>query len=170
MLIMTRSKWGGDAGELISLAIFDILGFANYMSIRGNEIASSLYRKIFGIINNVHEETSKLIVPSPINDDWTRAAHVILPPGNIHVSHFSDTFLIWINYRKTGFSVSGASVPVYIGNEEYKETYFPLTFLEPGTLFSPTFINEHEFYLRFVNVCMDFFCQSVNCYSSLFLW
>ena len=148
-LIITRSKWGHDSGELISLALFDVLGFANYVSNRGNDIALQLYRKLVNLIKS-HKGG---IGVQALSNEWKGAAYVQGIYGNIHISYFSDTFMIWTDYEDTPGFWSWLDSGF---NED-----FPLLFCEPNTTHYPRFYQKHMNYINFIEICMDFFCQSV---------
>lgn len=148
---LTRSSWGGDNGELVSLALFDILGFSNLVLNRNN-VAMKLYRKLVNIINNNHDEIFSL---KPLGPPWTSGAYVLDNIGNIHISYFSDSFLIWTDYRDIGYaSWTGSGINI-------DDNDFPLSFGEPNTLYYPRFMEKHEKYLKFIDVCREFFCQSI---------
>jgi hypothetical protein len=150
-LYLTRSKWGRDNGEIVSVALFDILGFSNLIKSRGNFIAMQLYRELVKIIKN--HEGNLGIVPAPISQDWTSSAYCFGIYSGIHISYFSDTFLIWTTYKN---SLSAT----FWTSSKYEEP-FPLLIFEPGALFYPILYEKHHIYLSFLEICMDFFCQSI---------
>lgn len=149
-IIVVRSKWAPSNDEFVSIALFDILGFSNLIENHGNDIGLKLYRNLVKIIKN--KEHSGVPIPVPINNDWTSFAYVTGYYGNVHISYFSDTFIIWTDYIERGFASWLASGFNY---------QFPLLLQEPNTHYYPIFYKKHGIYLSFLEVCMDFFCQSI---------
>ena len=61
-----------------------------------------MYRNLVKIIKT--KENSGVPIPVPINNEWTSFAYVTGYYGNVHISYFSDTFIIWTDYIERGLS------------------------------------------------------------------
>lgn len=144
--------------QLYSIALFDILGFSNFVENNRTQIILDLYTKLLDLIeqqkSSFSGETSfaGCVAPVPITPDWKSAALVANGNGFINVAHFSDTFIIYVNYnlRKSGYWLADT---VYDPN--------PLLLGEIGTPYMPVFYERHNIYLSFLQTCMEFFCQAI---------
>lgn len=148
-----RQKSACAQEQFYSIALFDILGFSNFVEKNGNQIILDLYNKLVELIHE-HDQTNgdpTKAVPANLTEDWTGGMYVAGVHGYVRVCHFSDTFLIYVNYlvRAPGFWLA----------TQYNEPY-PLLLGESGTAFCPAIIYEHPSYLSFLQTCMDFFCQA----------
>lgn len=151
--IEERLKGACAQEQFYSIALFDILGFSNFVSKNGNRVILDLYSKLVELIHENDETYGDPTKAVPVNltDDWTGGMYVAGEHGYVRVCHFSDTFLIYVNYL---FHTQG-----YWLATQYHEPY-PLLLGESGTSFCPAIIYNHPSYLSFLQTCMDFFCQA----------
>lgn len=97
--------------QVYSIALFDILGFSNYVENHGNQAILELYEKLLDLVHKQESISSEntnfagSVVPVRISEDWKQIRYAADANGFINVCHFSDTFLIYVNYhlRKSGF-------------------------------------------------------------------
>lgn len=144
--------------QVYSIALFDILGFSNYVESHGNEVVLELYEKLLDLIQKQDSifpdniEFAGSIVPIRISDDWKQIGYAANANGFINVCHFSDTFLIYVNYHlhKPGFWLA-----------DTREEPYPLLLGEVGTFHYPIIYEKHPIYLSFLQTCMEFFCQAI---------
>ena len=116
--------------QVYSIALFDILGFSNYVENHGNKTILELYEKLLDLVHkqaSISPENDNLagsVVPIRISEDWKHIRYAANANGFINVCHFSDTFLIYVNYclRKPGFWLA-----------DTKEEPYPLLLGEIGT-------------------------------------
>ncbi len=145
--------------QLYSIALFDILGFSNYVESNGTNLVKELYSKLVDLIAKIESHSNEgsfhpaSVVPVPTSPDWTNNQLVADANGYIHVCHFSDTFLIYVNY------MMGRN-PWWL-RDSYYESY-PLTIGEANTEYCPLFFEEHHIYISFLQVCMHFFCEAIK--------
>lgn len=145
--------------QLYSIALFDILGFSNLVQNSGTQIVLDLYNKLVGLIHDVESDYnngrpfSGSVVPVPFSSDWKNSQMVASANGYIHVCHFSDTFLIYVNY------IMG--LRPWLLRDTYYEPY-PLLLGERGTGLYPIFVEKHHIYLSFLQICMEFFCEAIS--------
>jgi len=135
--------------QFYSIALFDILGFSNYVNTHGSQAVSDLYDKLLEII---YQPDFMRPTPVPLTRDWKYNIYICDSNGYIKVCHFSDTFIVYVNYafNREGF---------YLANNHY-ETY-PLLLTEDETEFHSILYQKHPIYLAFLQTCMEFFCQSI---------
>lgn len=145
--------------QLYSIALFDIMGFSNFVQNNGNQVILELYNKLLELIHRMESDYDRgmthsgSVVPAPVSDDW-KSNHLIADAnGFIHVCHFSDTFIIYVNYLFKRQS--------WWLQDSYYEPY-PLLLGEMGTEFNPLIFQEHAIYLSFLQICMEFFCEAVR--------
>lgn len=144
--------------QLYSIALFDILGFSNFVEKNGNKVILELYNKLVELIDkqkssyNGKQSFAGQVVPVPISNDCKSAVMVANANGYVNVGHFSDTFIIYVNYLvgKEGFWLATGF------NEPY-----PLLLCDKVTQPDPVFYQNHNIYLSFLQTCMDFFCQAI---------
>ena len=144
--------------QVYSIALFDILGFSNFVENNGNQVVLDLYEKLVELINKqrstIAGEASFAgsVVPMRVSDDWKSGVLIAGANGFINVCHFSDTFIIYMNYHieKGGFWL-----------QDKKDEPYPLLLGELGTAYSPIIYEKHHLYLSFLRTCMEFFCQSI---------
>lgn len=144
--------------QLYSIALFDILGFSNFVENNGTQCVLDLYTNLLELIERQKSTFSGgtsfagNVVPVPITSDWKSAAFVANGNGFINVAHFSDTFIIYVNYnlQKQGYWLADTIYDSY-----------PLLLGENGTSFMPIFYERHNIYLGFLQTCMEFFCQAI---------
>lgn len=145
--------------QLYSIALFDILGFSNFVQNNGTQVVLDLYHKLMDLIHRMESKTSGSaafsgsVVPVPVSKDWKSNQLVAGANGYIRVCHFSDTFIIYTNYLFGG-------MPFWL-RDSYYEPY-PLLVGEDNTEFCPLIIQEHSLYLSFLQVCMEFFCEAIK--------
>lgn len=143
--------------QLYSIALFDILGFSNFVQENGNEVILNLYNKLLDLINKQKSTFQKSgvagsVVPVPVSEDCRESVYIADANGYINVCHFSDTFIIYVNYLV-------AKQPFWLADRKHEE--HPLLLGEVGTIQYPIFYKEHRIYLSFLQTCMDFFCQAI---------
>ena len=145
--------------QLYSIALFDILGFSNLVQNSGTQVIRNLYDKLLELIHRMESNYSGgaafsgSVVPVPVSDNWKSNQLVADANGYIHVCHFSDTFLIYTNYL--------FKKPAWWLRDSYDEPY-PLLLGEIGTEYSPLIYQEHQIYLSFLQICMEFFCEAIR--------
>lgn len=144
--------------QIYSIALFDILGFSNFVNNHGNQVILDFYNKLLDIIHRQestygrNSEFAGSVVPVPVSPDWKNNVYVAEANAFINVCHFSDTFLIYVNYnvgKKGKWLADGKHEP------------YPLLLGEPGTPYYPDIYNKHYIYLSFLQTCMEFFCQAI---------
>ena len=86
-----RLKEAGKQEQFYSIALFDILGFSNYVTTHGNQTILELYNKLLDIVYT--PDISKA-VPIQMSDDWKEGQYIANANGHVNVCHFSDTFII----------------------------------------------------------------------------
>lgn len=144
--------------QLYSIALFDILGFSNFVESNGTQAILNLYTKLLDLI---HEQQSTVdgdaslagsVVPVPTSSDWKNNALIADANGFVRVCHFSDTFIIYVNYQlsKQGW---------WLCDTKYEPN--PLLLGEVGTQYCPIFFQSHAIYLSYLQTCMEFFCQAI---------
>lgn len=144
--------------QVYSIALFDILGFSNLVEKNGNQVVLDLYNKLLDIIDKQKStpdgniDYAGSVVPVPISDDWKKGALIANANGYVNVCHFSDTFLIYVNYQ--------LSKPSYWLADTIYEPH-PLLLGEKGTITYPVIYEQHHIYLSFLQTCMEFFCQAI---------
>lgn len=91
-------------------------------------------------------------VPIRMSDDWKEGQYIANANGHVNVCHFSDTFIIYVHYlcRREAY---------WLATPKYEP--YPLLLGEKDTPYCPVFYQEHQIYLSFLQICMDFFCQSI---------
>lgn len=148
----------GSQEQVYSIALFDVLGFSNFVENNGSKVILELYNKLLDLIHkqkttfNEQPSFAGSVVPVPISKDWKSSVFLADANGFINVCHFSDTFIIYVNYclSKQGFWLA-----------DKKDESFPLLLGEIGTLHYPVIYEKHHIYLSFLQTCMDFFCQAI---------
>lgn len=145
--------------QLYSIALFDILGFSNFVQQNETNRVLELYHKLIEIIHRMESSAngqaplSGSVVPVPVSPDCRSNQLIANANGYIQVCHFSDTFLIYTNYI--------FKRPSFWLRDSYYEPH-PLLLGEIGTEYCPLFHQEHPLYLSFLQVCMEFFCKSIK--------
>lgn len=145
--------------QLYSIALFDILGFSNFVENNGNCVVLELYHKLIDLIHQMESNYGRngnfsgSVVPVPISDDWKSNQLIADANGYIHVCHFSDTFIIYVNYlfERTSWWLL----------DSFYEPH-PLLLGKIGTEYCPLFYQEHHIYLSFLQICMEFFCEAIR--------
>lgn len=92
------------------------------------------------------------VAPVPISNDWKSGVYIAGASGYVNICHFSDTFIIYVNYnfRKSDeWLATGKTEP------------YPLLLLDIDTPNYPIFYERHHIYLSFLQTCMEFFCQAI---------
>ena len=135
--------------QFYSIALFDILGFSNYVTTHGNQTILELYNKLLEIVYTPDLDKA---VPIPMSEDWKQGMYIANANGYINVCHFSDTFIIYVNYLFH-------REPYWLATSKYDP--YPLLLGEPGTEYCPIFYQQHSIFLSFLETCMDFFCEAI---------
>lgn len=144
--------------QLYTIALFDILGFSNYVEENGMDKILELYQKLMSII---YQRQSSMegeslvtgVVPVPVSGDWKQNQWFAQGNGFINVAHFSDTFIIYMNYEFTA--------PRYMLRDSFYEPH-PLLIGEKDAQINIAFFEKHHIYISFLKTCMDFFCHAVT--------
>lgn len=144
--------------QLYSIALFDILGFSNFVTNNGTEVILELYNKLLDLINKQKSTPegeasfAGSVVPVPTSPDWKNNALIADANGFVRVCHFSDTFIIYVNYQlgKQGW---------WLRDTKYEPN--PLLIGEANTPYCPIFFDSHAIYLSYLQTCMEFFCQAI---------
>ncbi|MBQ3497764.1 MAG: hypothetical protein IJA87_01410 [Clostridia bacterium] len=144
--------------QVYSVALFDILGFSKLVSSKGNQVVLDLYNKLLDTLDKqrTHNDGTtgfaSSVVPVPVTKDWKQNIMMAEANGFINACHFSDTFLIYVNYELShdGFALA----------TPFNEPY-PLLLGEVGTAYYPVLYQKHNIYLSFLQTCMEFFCQAI---------
>lgn len=144
--------------QLYSIALFDILGFSNFVTNNSTKVISALYNRLLDLINKQkstpegNASFAGSVVPAPTSPDWKHNALIADANGFVRVCHFSDTFIIYVNYQlsKQGW---------WLRDTKYEPN--PLLIGEAGTPYYPIFIQSHAIYLSHLQTCMEFFCQAI---------
>ena len=144
-----RLKEAGKQEQFYSIALFDILGFSNYVTTHGNQTILELYNKLLDIVYT--PDISKA-VPIRMSDDWKEGQYIANANGHVNVCHFSDTFIIYVHYlcRREAY---------WLATPKYEP--YPLLLGEKDTPYCPIFYQEHQIYLSFLQTCMDFFVSQL---------
>ncbi|MBQ8057542.1 MAG: hypothetical protein IJ275_04310 [Ruminococcus sp.] len=144
--------------QVYSMALFDILGFSNFVESNGNQVVLDLYNKLLDLVDKQkstmdgQESIAGSVVPAPVSNDWKQNVLIADANGYINVCHFSDTFLIYVNYQLS-------KRPFWLRDQKYEP--YPLLLGEIGTEQYPIMYDRHHIYLSFLQTCMDFFCQAI---------
>lgn len=144
--------------QLYSIALFDILGFSNFVTNNGTNVILELYNKLLKIIDkqkSLPDGEASLagsVVPVPTSSDWKNNALIADANGFVRVCHFSDTFIIYVNYQ---LSKQGQ----WLRDTKYEPN--PLLIGEVNTPYCPIFFDSHAIYLSYLQTCMEFFCQAI---------
>lgn len=144
--------------QFYSIALFDILGFSNFVENNGTQIILDLYNKLLAFIHDQESTPSGKasragsVVPVPISPDWTSNALIADANGFVRVCHFSDTFIIYVNYllQKQGW---------WLRDTMYEP--YPLLMQKHNACLNRIFYDQHAIYLSFLQTCMEFFCQAI---------
>lgn len=143
--------------QLYSIGFFDILGFSNFVEQNGTKIIMDLYQRLLDLV--YRQQSSKDgesrrtgAVPVPVSDDCKNSFYVAQGNGYVNVIHFSDTFLIYVNYDI-------AAPSFWLRDGKYES--HPLTFNEKGALLNNNFFNKPSIYPSFLKTCMEFFCSAL---------
>lgn len=153
-----RLKEIGDKEQIYTIALFDILGFSNFVENNKTSVISEFYKKIVDLIEkqnssqNNNDNGISGLVPVPVPPgQWKSNVFVADGHGWINVEYFSDTFIIYMNYQV-------CKQPFWLATP-YNEPY-PLLLEDIDALQYPVIYNVHHVYLSFLQACMDFFCQA----------
>ena len=144
--------------QVYSIALFDILGFSKFVESNGNQVILDLYNKLLDLVEkqkSTYGESDSIagsVVPTPVSNDWKSSAFIANANGYINVCHFSDTFIIYVNYLL-------GKQPFWLRDTKYEP--YPLLLGEIGKIQYPIIYEEHRIYLSFLQTCMDFFCQAI---------
>ena len=143
--------------QLYSIALFDILGFSNYVENNGMEAIMNLYKRLLDLVyqqqsTNQGESCITGVVPIPTSSDCKHSFYIAQGNGYINVIHFSDTFVIYVNYDITA--------PGYwLRDSKYEP--FPLIQNEDGAVIPVDFFRNTGILPSFLQTCMEFFCSSI---------
>ena len=131
--------------QFYSTAVFDILGFSNYVEKNGNQAVLDLYNKLLTLVYKPDDEK---YVPVRLTDDWKYNVYLANSNGYVRACHFSDTIIIYVNYLVHG-------EPYLLATRHYEP--YPLLLGKNGELCCAEFYIQHPIYLSFLQTCMDFF-------------
>lgn len=139
-----------------TVALFDILGFSNYVKTNSTDKIVALYNKLVSIINKVPDR--HVPVPTPISKDWKQCVCLAGVKGDVFTTYSSDTFVIWMNTNQNIYKRNG-TVPFYL-RTMYHEPY-PLMVAEADN-YNQVFYDNHIYYIYFLEVCLEFFCEALK--------
>lgn len=92
--------------QLYSIALFDILGFSNFVQNNGTQVVLDLYHKLIDLIHRMESSStggaafSGSVVPVPVSSDWTANQLVADANGYIQVC----ISVIHLLFTQTSFS------------------------------------------------------------------
>lgn len=144
--------------QFYSIGLFDILGFSNFVERNGYQIILDLYSKLVALL---HAQASTpeggvspagSVAPVPTSRDWKYNSLIANANGYVQVGHFSDTFILFVNYN--------LFAPSFYLRDTLLEPH-PLHANIPGSSVFGPFFDAHHVYLSFLQTCMHFFCQSI---------
>ncbi len=144
--------------QLYSIALFDILGFSNFVECNGTHVIMELYQKLLDLIHPLESQFCRptphvgSVVPVPMSPDWKYSQLVADGNGYVRTCHFSDTFIIYVSYL--------FQKGPWLLRDTLCEPH-PLL-LGPQTEAARLFYGGHHIYLSFLQICMEFFCQAVG--------
>ncbi|MEE3333865.1 MAG: hypothetical protein VZR54_06255 [Ruminococcus sp.] len=143
--------------QLYSIGFFDILGFSNYVEQNGTKVIMDLYQRLLDLVYS--QESSKEgenrrtgAVPVPVSGDCKNSFYVAQGNGFVNVIHFSDTFLIYVNYDII-------PQPFWLRDSKYEP--HPLTYNEIDALLYKGFFDNPSIFPSFLQTCMEFFCSAL---------
>ena len=143
--------------QLYSIGFFDILGFSNFVEQTGTKVVLDLYQRLLDLVYN--QQSSREgelrrtgVVPVPDSGDCKNSFYVANGNGFINVIHFSDTFLIYVNY-----DIFARSFQLRDGKYETH----PLVYNENGARLYKGFFDYPSIYPSFLKTCMEFFCSAL---------
>lgn len=145
--------------QLYSIALFDILGFSNLVENNGTKKVLDLYNKLVELIHNIESTFdggvpfSGAVAPVPVSQDWKNNQLIADANGFIRVCHFSDTFVVYVNYI--------FNKPAWWLRDSFYEEY-PLLAMEIGTQYCSLFWQKHHIYISFLQICTEFFCEAIK--------
>jgi len=145
--------------QLYSIALFDILGFSDFVLNNRTQEVLDLYNKLCDLVNKLQTNIGEngpfvgSVSPIPISEDWKIARLCYNSDGYINVCHFSDTFVIYVSYTM-------GKRPEALLDTKYDE-YPLLLWKDKKDKYDELFQSKHNIYLSFLSLCMDFFCQSI---------
>ena len=144
-----RLKEAGKQEQFYSIALFDILGFSNYVTTHGNQTILELYNKLLDIVYT--PDISKA-VPIRMSDDWKEGQYIANANGHVNVCHFSDTFIIYVHYlcRKEAY---------WLATPKYGPTLY--CWEKKILPIFPFFIKNIKSIYRSYRLVWTFFCQSI---------
>ena len=125
-----RLKEAGKQEQFYSIALFDILGFSNYVTTHGNQTILELYNKLLDI---VYTPDIGKVVPIRMSDDWKEGQYIANANGHVNVCHISDTFIIYVHYlcRREAY---------WLTTPKYEP--YPLLLGEKDTPYCPIFLSR----------------------------
>jgi len=143
--------------QVYTIALFDILGFSNFVKANKTQLVLDFYQKTVDLIEKQRTENDEgsaydYPIPVPISKNWDSYHLSLGTHGWLKVGYFSDTFIIYMNYSIENIGYGLAD----IGEEPY-----PLLLMEKNTCFYPPICEKHSMYLFFLHTCMDFFCKAI---------
>lgn len=129
--------------QLYSIALFDILGFSNFVESNGTQVILDLYNKLLDLIHKQQStpdggaSLAGSVVPVPTSSDWKNNALIADANGFVRVCYFSDTFIIYVNYQlsKQGW---------WLRDTKYEPN--PLLLWEDGAEYCPVLYHLHAIY------------------------
>lgn len=139
--------------QVYSIALFDILGFSNYVEANRTDDILKLYEKLLDLVKkqkssyNGPSEIAGDITLAPISPDWKNTAFVANADGYVNVCHFSDTFIIYVNYNI-------GKQPFWLRDTKYEP--YPLLLWESNTEYYPILYEKHHIYLSFYKLVWIF--------------
>ena len=143
--------------QLYSIGFFDILGFSNLVENSKTNAIMDLYQKLLDLLDQ--QQSSKEgescitgVVPVPTSPDCKHSFYIAQGNGFVNVIHFSDTFIIYVNY-----DIKAPSILL----RDSKHEPFPLLQNEIGAAIPENFIRNHNIFNSFLHIFMEFFCNAI---------
>ena len=144
--------------QLYSIALFDILGFSNFVEHNGTKSIMDLYKTLIDLVykqqsSREGESCITGVVPVPTSPDCKQSFLIAQGNGYVNVIHFSDTFIIYVNYdiKAPGF---------WLADSKYEP--YPLIQNEEGSAIPINFIRNQNIFTSFLQTCMEFFCSALT--------
>lgn len=136
--------------KLTTMVVFDILGFSNFVKLNEIDKILELYQLLIDLLNDVNKLSFS--VPITMSEDATGAVMVEGVISNLNAKYFSDSFVIWMDYK-----INRKYMP-YWTSSKYEEKNPLLLFDNPNKVF----FEQILYYNSFIVLCMHFFCKALK--------
>lgn len=136
--------------KLTTMVVFDILGFSNFVKLNEIDKILELYQLLIDLLNDVNKLSFS--VPITMSEDATGAVMVEGVISNLNAKYFSDSFVIWMDYK------TNRKYMPYWTSSKYEEKNPLLLFDNPNKVF----FEQILYYNSFLVLCMHFFCKALK--------